>query len=234
MAHHLLKVMGFGALHGKHRAALLTHRRQLGRITDKHQAGAIGVGALQGDLQQAAIHHRRLIHQHQTQVFERRGGLLGGVAALLLLLAAELETQQPMDGGGIPGGAQALILQLLTQHPHGFMGGCCHGPAEMGGIGQLQKAGRQKRLAGAGIPAEHKRAIRLGGRQPILKAIKGNTLTFGQFGRCSGQLRPPRSTNPAAAPDELGCPQRHHQPDQSMAPASCPPTPPSASAPGLS
>jgi hypothetical protein len=72
------------------------------------------------------------------------------------------------------------------------MGGCCHGPAEIGGIGQLQKPGREKGFAGAGITAEHKRTIRLGGRQPVLETLKGNTLTIGQLGSGIGQLRPPR------------------------------------------
>ena len=96
-------------------------------------------------------------------MFKSCGGLLGGVTALLLLLAAELETQQAMDRGGVPGRAQALIVELLAQHADGFVGGRCHGPAEVGGISQLQKTSRQEGLAGAGITAEHKRAIRLGG-----------------------------------------------------------------------
>jgi len=62
----------------------------------------------------------------------------------------------------------------------------------MGGIGQLQKPGREKGFAGAGITTEHKRTIRLGGRQPVLETLKGNTLTIGQLGSGIGQLRPPR------------------------------------------
>ena len=105
VAHHLGELLLHRPPQGKHRTALLPHRRQLGRIAHKHQAGGVGMGALQDYFQQLAIHHRGLIKQHQAQVFQGGGGLFGGFAALLLLLAAELEPQQPMDGGGIPGGA---------------------------------------------------------------------------------------------------------------------------------
>ena len=51
MAHHLLEAGIHGPRHGKNRAVAFPHRRQLGRIPNKHQSGAEGVCALQGDRQ---------------------------------------------------------------------------------------------------------------------------------------------------------------------------------------
>ena len=57
MAHHLAQSSGAGALHGEHWAGLLTHRRQLRRITDEHQPGLEGVSALKGDPEKRAVDH---------------------------------------------------------------------------------------------------------------------------------------------------------------------------------
>ena len=107
VAHHLLQFGPAGPAQAEHRTLGLAHRRQLGRIAHEHQPGAEGVGAAQGNLQQAAVNHRGLIHQHQAQVLEGHCGLLGFLAALQVPLAAQLEAQQPVDGGGIPGGGKA-------------------------------------------------------------------------------------------------------------------------------
>ena len=56
------------------------------------------MGAAQADFEQGAVDHRGLIDQHQAEVFEGAGGLLGLFAALQIALALEFEPQQPVDG----------------------------------------------------------------------------------------------------------------------------------------
>ena len=88
------------------------------------------MGAAQGNVQQGAVNHRGFIDQHQAQVLQGHGGLLGFLTALEIALAFELEPQQPVDGGGKPGGLQLGHRQMTPQHPHGLMGWCHHGPTQ--------------------------------------------------------------------------------------------------------
>ena len=78
--HHLCEGCGFSSLHREHRTALFSHRRQLGRITDKDQSRPKRMGALKGNPKQGAVHHRRLIDQHQPEIFEGHRRLFGGLA----------------------------------------------------------------------------------------------------------------------------------------------------------
>ncbi len=132
VAHHLGEGHPAGPLQREHRAPLLPHRRQLGRIAHEHQAGAVGMGAAQGDLQQGPIHHRGLIDQHQPEILQGQGRLLGLLAALPLPFPLQLQPQQPVDGGGVPGGLERRQVQMVAQHPHRLVGGGHHGPAETG------------------------------------------------------------------------------------------------------
>ena len=138
------------------------------------------MGAAQADLQQGGVHHRGLIDQHQAQVLEGDGGLLGFLTALDIALALEFQPQQAVNGGRKPGGRKASPSQVGAQHTHGLMGGGHHGPAEAGGLHLGQKAHREEGFAGAGVAAEHKgRAIRRSG-EPIGKRSRCDLLVGGE------------------------------------------------------
>ncbi len=66
------------------------------------------MSALQCDRQQRAINHGGFIDQDQAEMFQRCRRLFGGFANLPIPLATQLETQQSMDGGGVPSGAEPL------------------------------------------------------------------------------------------------------------------------------
>ena len=180
VAHHLAQLGPAGPAQAEHRAHGFTNRRQLGRIAHKHQPGAKRVGAAQADLQQGGVHHRGLIDQHQAQVLEGDGGLLGFLAALDIALALEFQPQQAVNGGRKPGGRKASTSQTGTQHTHGFMGGGHHSPAEASGFHLGQKAHREEGFAGAGVATEHKgRAIHRSGK-PIGKSRYCDLLVGGE------------------------------------------------------
>ena len=150
MTHHLLQTGCFGTFHAKHRAVDFAHRWKLSRIAHEHQARAKRVGALQSDLQQGAIDHGSLINQHQAEMLEGHGRLFCGFTQLPIPLSLELQAQQAMDGGGVPGGLQTLLTQRLAQDPHSFVGRCHHGPTQTGGLHKPQQTHGEKGFPAAG------------------------------------------------------------------------------------
>ena len=181
MAHHLAKGRRAGALHGEHRAALLPHRRQLSRITDEHQPGFEGVSALKSDPEKRAVDHGGLVHQHQSEMLKSHRRLLRRLAQLGVALPLQLQTQQAVNRGGVPGRAEALQIEGLTQHPHRLMGRRHHGPAEATGLHLTQQAHGEERLAAAGETAQHKRRSISRRCQPCREGIGSDLLITGEF-----------------------------------------------------
>ena len=110
MTDHLLQDRSTAPLHGEHRAVLLPNRWELRWIPNKHQTGFKGMGALQGNPQQGAVHHRGFIDQHQAKILESHSRLLGGLTEFDITRAFELQPQEAVDGGGIPGGLQPFEI----------------------------------------------------------------------------------------------------------------------------
>ena len=189
MPHNLAQTGGDSPVHGKHGTFAFTHRRQLGRITHKHQTRLKRMGALQSNRQKRAVDHRGLIDQHQAQMFQGSGGLLGGFTELPVPLAFELQAQQAMNRGGIPGGVQALECQRLAQHADGLVGGSHHGPAQTTGLHFTQEAHGQKGLAATSETAQHEGQTSILLLQPVGEGSGGLGLIlreaqFGMGRRC--------------------------------------------------
>ena len=104
-------------------------------------------------------------------MLQGHGCLLSGLTQLTVALALELEAQQAVNRGGIPGGLQTFEIEGLAQNTDCFMGGRHHGPAQPGGLHHAQQAHRQEGFATAGKPAEHKRDPRGAALQPGREGI---------------------------------------------------------------
>ncbi|CAI8386692.1 MAG: Uncharacterised protein [Synechococcus sp. MIT S9220] len=71
------------------------------------------MSTLQGNGQQRAVDHRGLIDQHQSEMLQRSGRLFSGFAQLPITLSLELQTQQAMNGGGVPSGLKTFEVECL-------------------------------------------------------------------------------------------------------------------------
>ena len=236
MPHHVGEGSAAGPAHGEDRALGFTHRRQLGRIPHEHQPGAVGMGAAQADLQQLAIHHRGLIHQHQIQVLQGLGRLTRFLAPLQVSLPLQLQPQQPVDRGGVPGGPQPLPFEVVAQHPQGLVGGGHHRPTEAGRFRVSQKPHRKEGFAGTGVATQHEGLTV--GRVPPSQAAKagGGGLLVGGEGRAGGdrrrdRLNPPPA--PASGPDAAEIPPGPGRAGPRPGRSGCPPGPPGGCARGF-
>ena len=114
VTHNLTQAGGNSTIHAEHRTFAFTHRWQLGRITHEHQSCFERVSTLQGNGQQRAVDHRGLVDQHQAEMLQRCGRLFSGFAQLPITLSLELQTQQAMNGGGVPSGLKTFETESLT------------------------------------------------------------------------------------------------------------------------
>ena len=97
--------------------------------------------------------------------------------------------EQPVNGGGIPGGVEAGQLELAPQHAHRLVGGSDDGPAEAAALHVLQQAGGEEGFAGAGVAAEHEGAPISWGLEPGEKRLLGGLLIGGKGRGVQRQLR---------------------------------------------
>ena len=113
-------------------------------------------------------------------MFKGCSRLLGGFTQFTIPLSLELETQQTVDGGWIPGWAQPFKRQGLPEHTHGLVGRSDDSPAEATGLHLLEKTHGEKRLAAASEATEHERDGGIGLMKPVGKGIGGLLLITGE------------------------------------------------------
>ena len=99
-------------------------------------------------------------------MLQGQGGLFGRLTELSIPGPLQLEPEQPMDGGGVPGRIEAFEIQGLTQHPNSLMGRRNHRPAQTALLNLTQQTHREKGLATPGVAAQDKRCAVCRSTQP--------------------------------------------------------------------